>query len=79
MITANQPFSEWDSIFPDRTMAVAAVDRLVHRATILELNAESYRRSEAIRTSRRKAGRPARFATAKNTAAGKTKPDGAAG
>ena len=58
---------------------MAAVDRLVHRATILELNAESYRRSEAIRTSRRKAGRPARFATAKNTAKGKTGPDGATG
>ena len=60
-ITANQPFSEWDGIFPDRTMAVAvaAVDRLVHRATILELNAECYRRSEAIRTIRRKASRPA--------------------
>lgn len=46
-----------DGIFPDRTRAVAVVDRLVHRATILELNAESYRRSEAIRASRRKAGR----------------------
>ena len=52
MITANLPFSKWDGVFPDRTMA-AAVDRLIHRATILELNAESYRRSEATRTSRR--------------------------
>ncbi|MCY3878729.1 MAG: IS21-like element helper ATPase IstB [Rhodobacteraceae bacterium] len=79
MITANQPFPEWDGIFPDRTMAVAAVDRLVHRAAILELNAESYRRIEATRTSRRKAGRPARFATAKNTAKDKTGTDGGTG
>lgn len=28
-------------------MTVAAVDRLVHRSTILELNAESYRRKYA--------------------------------
>ena len=79
MITANQPFSEWDGIFPDRTMAVAAVDRLVHRATILELNAESQRRSEAVRASRRKAGRPAKYATARNTADGKTEPAGKTG
>ena len=30
--------------FPDPAMTVAAIDRLVHHATILELNTESYRR-----------------------------------
>ena len=29
-------------------MTVAAIDRLVHRATIFELNVESYRRRTAI-------------------------------
>ena len=43
-ITANQPFSAWDGIFPDAAMTLAAVDRLVHHATILEMNVESYRR-----------------------------------
>jgi len=43
-ITANQPFGEWDKVFPDRAMTVAAVDRLVHHSTIFELNVESYRR-----------------------------------
>lgn len=43
-ITANQPFSAWDQVFPDTAMTLAAVDRLVHHATILELNVESYRR-----------------------------------
>jgi DNA replication protein DnaC len=52
MITANQPFGEWDSVFPDQAMTVAAIDRLVHHATILEMNVESYRRRTAIdRTS----------------------------
>jgi DNA replication protein DnaC len=31
---ANQPFSQWDSIFSDSMMTVAAVDRLVHHGTI---------------------------------------------
>lgn len=35
MITANQPFSGWDAVFPYRSMTVAAIDRRVHHATIL--------------------------------------------
>ena len=34
-------------------MTVAAIDRLVHRATIFELNVESYRRRTAIEHKRR--------------------------
>ncbi len=48
MITANQPFSGWDAVFPDKAMTVAAIDRLVHHATILEMNVESYRRRTAL-------------------------------
>ncbi len=33
-----------DSIFPDSMMAVAAIDRLVHHATLMELSGESYRK-----------------------------------
>src|SRR6202007_1451038 len=47
LITANQPFGEWGKIFPDQAMTVAVVDRLVHHATIFEMNAESYRRRAA--------------------------------
>lgn len=47
MITANQPFSQWDAIFPDSMMAVAAIDRLIHHGLILEIQAESYRRKAA--------------------------------
>ena len=50
LITANQPFSGWDSVFPDPGMTVAAIDRLVHHSTIFELNkVESYRGKEAAR------------------------------
>lgn len=48
MITANQPFGAWDQIFPDKAMTVAAIDRLVHHAVILEMNVESYRRRTAL-------------------------------
>ncbi|MER8684956.1 IS21-like element helper ATPase IstB [Mesorhizobium sp. M1405] len=44
MITANQPFGEWNRVFPDPAITLAAVDRLVHHATIFEMNVESYRR-----------------------------------
>jgi DNA replication protein DnaC len=37
LITANQPFGEWGRIFPDQAMTLAAIDRLVHHATILEM------------------------------------------
>lgn len=69
MITANQPFGEWNRVFPDPAMTLAAVDRLVHHATIFEMNVESYRRRSALETKRQK-GRPASFATIKNSAEG---------
>ncbi len=62
LITANQPFGEWARIFPDQAMTLAAVDRLVHHATILEMNAESYRRRTAVER-KRGPGRPPTRAT----------------
>jgi DNA replication protein DnaC len=47
LITANQPFGAWNAIFPDPAMTVAAIDRLVHHAIILEMNTDSYRRRSA--------------------------------
>jgi DNA replication protein DnaC len=67
LITANQPFGEWNKVFPDPAMTLAAVDRLVHHATIFEMNVESYRRREAIVRKQVGAGRPATSATIKNT------------
>jgi DNA replication protein DnaC len=51
LITANQPFSAWDSIFSDSMMTVAAVDRLVHHALIVEIKTESYRKRAATTRS----------------------------
>ena len=66
LITANQPFGEWGKIFPDQAITLAAIDRLVHHSTILEMNVESYRRREAL-DRKRSRGRPPTHATIKKT------------
>lgn len=50
IITANHPFSDWDQIFADSIMTVAAIDRLVHHAIIIEIEpgAESFRKKQAM-------------------------------
>lgn len=62
-ITANTPFSQWGEVFVEPAMTLAAVDRLVHHATILEMNVESYRRRSA------QAAQPARRRTRSTTTA----------
>jgi len=71
LITANQPFGEWGKIFPDQAMTLAAIDRLVHHSTILEMNVESYRRREAIERKRGR-GKPSAFATRNTVEKAKT-------
>ena len=48
MITANRAFGAWENIFPDKAMTIATIDRLVHHATIFEMNVQSFRRRTAI-------------------------------
>ena len=47
VITSNLVFSKWNVIFKDEMTTAAAIDRLVHHSTIIELNAESYRMKSA--------------------------------
>ena len=49
IITSNQPFSAWDKIFDDNMMTVAAIDRLVHHVTIIEIKGESFRKKASIK------------------------------
>jgi len=51
LITTNQAFSEWDGIFGDNMMTVAAIDRLVHHADIFKIEGESYRRKQAMKSN----------------------------
>ncbi len=47
MISSNLVFSQWDRIFKDPMTTAAAIDRVVHHATILELTGKSVRGEEA--------------------------------
>ena len=47
MISSNLVFSKWDQIFKDAMTTMAAIDRLVHHAIILEFTGESIRTQKA--------------------------------
>jgi DNA replication protein DnaC len=47
VLTTNKPFSEWNQVFPNAGCIVALIDRLVHKAEIVEIQGESYRLKEA--------------------------------
>lgn len=59
VLSTNKPFSEWSQVFPHAACVVTLVDRLIHRAEVLEIEADSYRLKEAqelsaARTKRRR-------------------------
>jgi len=58
IITSNHPFSEWGQIFADSIMTVAAIDRLVHHAMIIEIEAkaESFRKKQAMNRNQHLSG-----------------------
>ncbi len=53
IITSNQPFGQWEALFQDKAMTVAAIDRLVHHAAIIEMTGESHRRRQAKQANKR--------------------------
>jgi DNA replication protein DnaC len=53
IITSNQPFGSWEALFQDKAMTVAAIDRLVHHAVIIEMTGESHRRRQATINAKR--------------------------
>ena len=59
IVTTNRAFSDWSSIFPSATCVVTLVDRLCHRAEIVQIEGDSYRLKEAKdRAARRAPRRP---------------------
>lgn len=46
-LTSNKAFSEWGQVFAeDAVLASAALDRLLHCSTVINIRGESYRRKE---------------------------------
>jgi hypothetical protein len=46
-LTTNKPFSEWSEVFPHAACTVTLVDRLIRRAEVHEVVADSFRLKEA--------------------------------
>lgn len=63
VLTTNKVFSEWNEVFPSSGCIVTLIDRLIHKAEILTIEGESYRKKEAEEraaaraTARRKKGK----------------------
>ena len=47
LLSTNKAFSEWGEVFPHAACVVTLVDRLIHRAEVIEIEADSYRLKEA--------------------------------
>ncbi len=56
IVTTNLPFGEWTKVFPDPRLAKAVVDRLTHRAHIIETGSESWRFRHGLARRARKGG-----------------------
>ncbi len=52
LITSNLPFGEWGQIFQGDRMTAALLDRLTHRCHIFEMNGESYRFRESVKSAK---------------------------
>lgn len=47
ILTTNRPFAEWNEVFPSAACVVTLIDRLVHRAEIVTVEGDSFRKKEA--------------------------------
>ncbi len=47
VVTTNKVFADWKEVFPNAACVVTLVDRLIHRAEIITIDADSYRLKEA--------------------------------
>lgn len=56
LVTSNLAFSEWGQIFQGERMTAALLDRLTHRCQIFEMNGESYRFRESMKSRKGKKG-----------------------
>jgi DNA replication protein DnaC len=73
VITTNKPFSQWNEVFPNAACVVTLIDRLTHRAELVQIEADSYRLKEAkLRAAdkaKRRRGAPAAKPASASTAA----------
>ena len=58
IVTTNLPFGEWTKVFPDPRLAKAVVDRLTHKAHIIDTGTESWRFRHGLARKTAKQNRP---------------------
>jgi DNA replication protein DnaC len=58
LLTSNLAFSEWGQIFQGERMTAALLDRLTHHCHIFEMNGESYRFRESMKTKAKPKSKP---------------------
>ncbi|MCA9642491.1 MAG: ATP-binding protein [Polyangiaceae bacterium] len=63
VLTTNKAFAEWSEVFPHAACVVTLVDRLTHRAEVIDITADSYRSKESkeenvARSKRRRTKKP---------------------
>jgi DNA replication protein DnaC len=57
ILTTNRGIASWGEIFDDHTVAAAILDRLLHHATVLQIDGDSYRmRGHRARLANLRAG-----------------------
>jgi len=54
IVTTNLPFSDWTKVFPDARLAKAVVDRITHKAHIIDTGTESWRFRHGLERQGRK-------------------------
>ena len=60
VVTTNRAFAEWGEVFPAAACVVSLVDRLMHRAEVVRIEARSFRQKEAEERAARKSSERAR-------------------
>jgi DNA replication protein DnaC len=54
IMTTNKDLQDWGSVFPNAACVVTLVDRLVHKAEVIQLEGKSYRHKEALERAEQK-------------------------
>jgi len=57
IITTNLPFSEWTTVFPDQRLCKAFIDRVTHKAHIIESGEKSVRLEDTMKKMNNKGGK----------------------
>ena len=50
IVTTNLPFSQWTELFENTAMVAALVDRLTFKSYVLDMNGDSYRLDQTLKT-----------------------------